>query len=706
MSRGSSGSKISAGGGIGTKIMVSMGTILVLATLLTGFCLYTVMMLPPSGARPDRSPAQPTLKSGQPTEKLASLLLEARTIEQQFHQQQTPASVTQFEEVSKNLLAQALDLEKNAKQSSDLKVSLTAAQIIQLVSQYNTSFRELVQAWEAKGVQADREIPPAVGQVGKTRGLEEALLQLGRAEHSYFTDRSAENQRLLVNAASSLAKAAGESDLEATELQAINKSIHNYTLAFDRYQAVSLATTDPALSASFAAEQIKQEKTMHQAALELEKLISGLNPPQGAVSSAALSEQNKNIEELTAGVNNSFSALQARIKSISAKAAPPAPGKTPAFGLTPQLSLMIIAGAWLAIVLVTLLLARILTRSVTSPIQRMTDITRRMAARDDIGLTFPPEKNEFGGLASALNILMHQQTAGASGNEAAATELTTKAANLTRLIRDKVDHDTRFANVVADQEALLARIRTAVDQLSADAGLIHQIAGGLTEHGQAMRQAAAGCEQSVAASVETVQAITRSAEQMASVITAYADLAEQTSVAALNAAIKATRSGAQGKEFSAVTEELNRLVKRSSEAVKEITFFLNNMTSRLADGEKLGNESRQALQHLTATSLTSLQAHEEFDRTAKALRTGTGDTSTLLAELGKISAQVDSLVHELEPLNKTVEDTLSLLENPSGKPAGADLQLEDMMKILMQDSLKISMSPGLSAEAAGHADRS
>jgi methyl-accepting chemotaxis protein len=695
-----------------------MGTVLLMVTLMTAFCLYTVMTLPKSGSPPDLLSAPPAAKSDPATEKLGKLLVEARTIEQQYQQQQTPASVNQFEEVGKNLLAQAQEVEKNAKQSNDPKSAQAAAQIVQLVTLYNTSFRELVQASERKGGAKDTGPGPQNRQTGQKpstpkptgniQKLEEALLKFNRAEQNYFAARSGENQRLLVNAANLLAKAAGESGLESSVLQSINTSISNYTSAFDRYQAVSLATSDPTLSAAFAAEQIKQEQAMHKATLELEKLIRSQKPSQPAASSATPAAPSENMEELAASVNKNFSALQARINALSVKKeAPSPPEKISTVGLTPQLSFLIIAGSWLLIVLVTLFLARMLFTFVTSPIQRMKDIAQRMASQGDFSLTFPPEKNEFGGLAIALNSLVHQQKTNATdNNEAAAAELTTKTVNLTRCILDKVNHDTRIADVVAVQEDMLTRLRSTVELINADTGLLRQAAGGLTEHGQAVRQAAAGCEQSVAATMETVQAITQSAEQVGPIITAFTDLAEQTSVTALNAAIKATRSGTQGKEFSTVTEALDRLAKRATETAKEITQLLNNMTSRLAAGEKLGNESRQAMQHLASISSSDLQALSEIEKTANELQQGSGDTATLLAKLDEISSQVFSLVRELGPLNKTVEGALAQLGTATGTSVVADLNLEDMVKKMMQDYPEDDTGQALSAGAADFAERS
>ena len=78
MSRGSSGSKKYAGGGLGSKIKMSMGAVLLLVTLLAGYSLYTLITLPQPAARPVTSPAAQNVKSGQIPGKASSILQEAR----------------------------------------------------------------------------------------------------------------------------------------------------------------------------------------------------------------------------------------------------------------------------------------------------------------------------------------------------------------------------------------------------------------------------------------------------------------------------------------------------------------------------------------------------------------------------------------------------------------------------------------------------
>ena len=148
---------------------------------------------------------------------------------------------------------------------------------------------------------------------------------------------------------------------------------------------------------------------------------------------------------------------------------------------------------------------------------------------------------------------------------------------------------------------------------------------------------------------------------MSTVINTFTDLAEQTSVMALNAAIKATRAGTQGNSFNAVTEDLDRLAKRANETAKELPRLLNNMTTRIAASDKLGDDCHQALQHLATIISGEQQAIDAINSSALDLRTASANSVTLLAELDAISSQSGLLARKLEPMNKEVIDTLILL---------------------------------------------
>lgn len=89
--------------------------------------------------------------------------------------------------------------------------------------------------------------------------------------------------------------------------------------------------------------------------------------------------------------------------------------------------------------------------------------------------------------------------------------------------------------------------------------------------------------------------ITNSSKQIKNITSAIEDIASQTNLLALNAAIEAARAGEAGKGFAVVADEVKRLADQSSEAVKNTTKIIGRSLNVIADGEKLANETAQAL---------------------------------------------------------------------------------------------------------------
>ena len=769
MGRGSSGAKKAAGGGLGTKITVFVGTILVLVTLLTGFSLYAVLLLAQPTTRPPQ-PASPAASRDQTPAQLAAPLNEARTLEQRFSQQQDPASMVQFEETVNNLLARAEELEKNSQQRNDQKIASSAGLIKETVSRYGTAFKDLVQAYAVRGLDEGSGLRQKLAQAGDglgqppapasdTQGLAEALIQVGRAEQNYFAARTIDNQRLLGQATVTLAETAARSSLPDSEKQALSKNIKAYTIAFDRYLAVTLATDDPNLGNVFAAEQVKQEETMHKAALEIEKLISGLTVAQAdatvqslrqlereylkqatadneAKVSAALADLGRSLDSspvtsgenapikqavaeyqaafadlvkldkeimaLKAALDNSFASLQTLIGDITPAAPPPPAAKLPLPYLSPQTILMIIGGLWLTVFLCTLLLAINLTRAIRSPLLRMTGLVQQMASEDGFSQDFPPEKHEFGALAAALNVLRQRN---APGSGSAPMPPLEKIDTLALRIKDRIAHDALIAGVFAGQEEALAGVRVAAARILTDAAGLRQQLGELTRCGQEVQEAGGGCEQSVAAALDSARSTVHSADQLATVIGGFTDMAEEISVVALNSAIKSTRTTTQGHEFSTVTEELDRLARRSAETAREINQLLSSMASDVTAGERLGETSRHALQHLTTSAIAAQSALQAIEQTAEALQVSAGDAEALLAELGESCGQAGRLFHNQEALNQEIAEALTLL-GASPAPAPEGLPSRDEAARMNDESREIGAALDLSLDAADQDERS
>jgi methyl-accepting chemotaxis protein len=128
-----------------------------------------------------------------------------------------------------------------------------------------------------------------------------------------------------------------------------------------------------------------------------------------------------------------------------------------------------------------------------------------------------------------------------------------------------------------------------------------------TEQAAAFSQEGAGAGQEAARTMEAIQQATK---RMAKAVAVIHEIARQTNLLSLNAAIEAAKAGALGKGFAVVAEEVRKLADRSGQATREIHTLIEEVDQVVAAGSEAVGSSVEILEAVGA-DIGSLTAASE-----------------------------------------------------------------------------------------------
>ena len=340
--------------------------------------------------------------------------------------------------------------------------------------------------------------------------------------------------------------------------------------------------------------------------------------------------------------------------------------------------LLIAIGA--ASILLSIVVAVWITRSITVPVAPLVAAARQIAegnlgvridhaSDDEIGQL----SDSFRAMTENLRSMIMKVTDTSQQVAAAANQLHTNA--------------ERIATGAEEVAAQSGSVATAGEQMSATSGDIAQNCQGAAEGAQRASQSARNgaevVEKTVAVMVQiaekvqesarTVESLGARSDQIGAIIGTIEDIADQTNLLALNAAIEAARAGEQGRGFAVVADEVRALAERTTRATREI-------------GEMI-----KAIQQETRGAVAAMEqgVHQVESGTTEAARSGQA-LRDILSQVNEVAMQVSQIATAAEEQTATTSEISS--------------NMQQITEVVQQTSQGAQESATAAAQLSGNAE--
>ncbi|MBE3024890.1 PAS domain-containing methyl-accepting chemotaxis protein [Janthinobacterium sp. GW458P] len=217
----------------------------------------------------------------------------------------------------------------------------------------------------------------------------------------------------------------------------------------------------------------------------------------------------------------------------------------------------------------------------------------------------------------------------------------------------------RATGVAVGTQALGATVEemnASIDGLTFSINSIAENTSSADSLAKATQQEAEAGARAVAKSIEAMDLINRSSEDIGEIVKVISEIASQTNMLAFNAAIEAARAGEHGLGFSVVADEVRKLAERSSQATKEISKLINESVKRVSTGSEISRQASDAFDKIVSGVAKTTLAISDISKAANEQLLTAREVSTAIQyiaeETEKSAANCDSIARSTDGLNE------------------------------------------------------
>jgi methyl-accepting chemotaxis protein len=329
----------------------------------------------------------------------------------------------------------------------------------------------------------------------------------------------------------------------------------------------------------------------------------------------------------------------------------------------------------------------VLMRTFSRMIESLNGVARvaeRVAAGDLRGKVQPQSERDMLGNALATMVANLQRLTGELAE--GVTVLSTSAGEISTSTTQFAASATETATAVGETTTTVEEVRQTAQVSSQKAKAVSEVAQRVSQISQSGKRATEETASGIGRIREQMESIAGSmvrlseqSQAIGQIVTTVEDLAAQSNLLAVNAAIEAAKAGEHGRGFAIVAQEVKSLAEQSKQATGQVRSILNDIqkatsaavlateqgSKAVEAGVKLSAEAGQSIQTLTGNVSDAAQAAAQIAASSQQQLVGVDQVASAMENIRQASAQnadsarqLESAAHNLKALGEKLKQMI------------------------------------------------
>ena len=326
-------------------------------------------------------------------------------------------------------------------------------------------------------------------------------------------------------------------------------------------------------------------------------------------------------------------------------------------------------------------------RSISGALSEGVDVANRLATGDLTASVTIRSTDEIGTLMTAmdnmvksLRLLIGKIKYAADNMASGSEQLSASAEEISRGMNEQTSRSTQIATAAEQMSQTVvdvAKNTSNIAQISTQAFDHAKDGEGVVKRSVDEVQAIAS---TVAESSQVMKRLGESSGQIGDIVGVINDIADQTNLLALNAAIEAARAGEQGRGFAVVADEVRKLAERTTQATSQINSMISSIQSEVAHaGVAMNNatlrvESGVEFSRKTGDSLSNIVS------SVNTLQSMVQQIASATEEMSSVSETISSDIHGIAAGSKEISAGSGQIAQASSDLARLATELQSVVR--------------------------